>query len=268
METTLCIGEKLNSSRFDAKRIFTSRDANALLSLARAQIEGGASLVDINAALLMGEEEAAMRWAARLVHEQLGVRTMIDSADVDLLLRAAAEFGAQCIINSLPCDAETLDAALPPVSRSGAGAVVMLKGRSGIPPSLEAKMALAEMAVARGKRARIPAERLFIDPIVLPLATTTRGAAATFESLRELAKRYPEHPRIVGLSNVSFGLPERRLVNRTFAAMLTDAGATALICDTTDAELMKTLAVGEALVGRDTACKRFLSLHRTGRADT
>lgn len=265
MDAMLLIGEKLNSSRSEAKRIFAARDGEALLALARAQIEGGASFVDLNAAMLMDGEEEALRWAGRLLRERLGARVVFDGSDAALLARLAAEFGEGCIVNSLPCDDEPLGASLAALSRAGAGAVVMLKDRAGVPASPGGRVALADLAVRRARESGIPPGRILLDPVVMP-AATGGGLLVALETLREVTARHPDYGRIAGLSNVSFGLPERALVNRTFAAMLVASGATALICDTTDRELARTLAAAEAIAGADPGCKRYLSAYRAGRA--
>ncbi len=266
MESILLIGEKLNSSRAEAKRILEQRDEDALITLVREQIEGGAGYVDINAAMLLKAEREALRWGAFLARDRSGARVMLDSPDADLLLSLAAELGETCIVNSLSCDADLLDAALPVLAPSGAGIVVMLKDRAGVPSSIDDKMALAAKAAAAGRMAGIAPRRLFIDPVVMPLATTPAGPRATLDVLGELARRYPEHPRIVGLSNVSFGLPERAIVNRAFGAMCVSSGASALICDTTDRELVRMLEAADALAGRDAGCRRYLSSYRAGRS--
>ena len=265
MDTILLVGEQLNSSRPEARRIFAERDGAALLSLARSQVEGGASLVDLNAAMLMDGEGDALRWGGRLLRESLGASIVFDGSDESLLVRLAAEFGAGCVVNSLSCDDETLVPALAALARTGAGAVVMLKSRAGVPASSDGRVALADLAVRRASEAGIAPDRIFLDPVIMPAATSPDGSLAALETLRTLAARHPGYGRIAGLSNVSYGLPERALVNRTFAAMLVSAGATALVCDTTDRELARSLAAASAIAGVDPGCKRYLRAFRERR---
>lgn len=268
MSALLLIGEKLNSTRPSVKRIFEERDEGDLLSIARGQIEGGASCIDLNASMLMEREEDALRWGAAAVHAQLRVSVMLDSPNTSLLVRLLPEFGTAAILNSLPCDEEVLAEALPAVSSAGAGVVIMLKDRRGIPPTIDGKLLLAERAVGTAAKAGISAERLFIDPVFAPLATSAGGMLLTLETIHTLATRFPTCHRIGGLSNISYGLPERALVNRTFAAMAIASGITVLICDTSDHELAKTLAASEALAGSDPNCRRFLAHFRGHRRAT
>ncbi len=262
MSALLLIGETLNSTRPSVKKIFEERDESAVLALAREQLNGGASCIDLNASMLMEREEDALRWGAAAVREKLKVPVLLDSPDTAMLGRLIREFGSGAIINSLTCDEELLSAVLPVVAKAGAGVVIMLKDRNGIPPTVDGKLSLAERAVASASNAGVYPERLFIDPVFAPLATSAGGLLRTLDTVRKLGERYPECQRIGGLSNVSFGLPERKLINRTFAAMAISAGVSAVICDTTDRELIKTLRASEALTGRDPNCRRFLEFYR------
>jgi len=245
--------------------MFVARDEAALVSMARAQIEGGASCIDLNASMLMGAEEDALHWSARIIRDALEVPVMLDSPDARMLARLVAEFGAGSILNSLAADAETLEEILPAVSHSGAGVVIMLKDRHGIPASVEGKLALAERAVACASERGVSLEKIFIDPVVVPMAIAPAGAMEALDCTRALKERFPACMRIGGLSNVSFGLPERRLLNRAFAASAVASGMTALICDTTDHDLMKAIHASEVVAGLDPHCRQYLERFRRPR---
>jgi cobalamin-dependent methionine synthase I len=265
MSALLLIGETLNSTRPSVKRVFEERDEERFLSLAREQVEGGARCIDLNASMLMAQEEEALRWGASLAREKLGIPVMLDSANDAVLTAVARELGREAIVNSLSCDAELLERTLPVLGGAGAGVVFMLKDRRGIPASVDGKLALADRAVEAAAKAGIAEERLFIDPVLSALATSGAGLLLTLEAIRALAARHPGCRRIGGLSNVSFGLPERRLVNRAFAAMAIASGISALICDASDHELVETIVASEALVGADPSCRRFIGRARAER---
>lgn len=265
MDPLFLVGEKLNSSRAEARRIFAERDAAGFLALARAQIDGGGAAIDLNAAMLMEGEGAALRWGADLVRREIGAAVVADSPDVALIVEIAAAIGPSAIVNSITCDPEALRDALPALARAGAGAVIMLKDRAGMPESTERILALAGAATSAAREAGMAPSRVYLDPALSPIAAGGRPLAITLEAIRELSRRYPEWGRIAGLSNVSFGLPERKLVNRACAAMLVAAGVTALVCDTTDRDLSRALAASEALAGADPMCRRYLAAFRSRR---
>jgi 5-methyltetrahydrofolate--homocysteine methyltransferase len=141
----------------------------------------------------------------------------------------------------------------------------MLKDMRGIPSSAGEKLAMAALVASKGAQAGIAPEKLFIDPVFSPLATAPGGVSAALECIREIRETFPAYRTIGGLSNVSFGLPERKLINRSCAAMAAAFGISALICDTTDRELMKTLKASETLSGRDPSCRKFLEWYRRER---
>ncbi|MFA4947945.1 MAG: dihydropteroate synthase [Candidatus Krumholzibacteriia bacterium] len=265
MDAILLIGEKLNSTHSAVRRILEERDAAAFREIVEAQIEGGASCIDLNAAMLMSEEEDALRWGAAIVREAFGVPVMIDSPDRRILASLGDEYGGDCMLNSISADGEALEEILPAAARAGAGVVVMLKDMRGIPPSAEEKLSLAARVSVSAAKAGIAPERLFIDPVFSPIATASGGTNAVLECIRGIKERFPAHRTIGGLSNVSFGLPERKLLNRSFAAMAAAFGISALICDTTDRELMKTVKASETLSGHDRSCRKFLEWYRRER---
>lgn len=256
------IGERLNSTAEEVRRILRDRDAGALLELARKQADGGASVLDINASMLMDDEEEAAVWAAGTITAALSIPIAFDSPSTGVLLRSISRFGGDAFCNSLTCDDAVLEEGLPAIAEAGAGVFIMLKSAGGMPDTAGGRIALAERAVSRCERAGIPPERVYLDPLFSPLATTQGGLAIVLETLAFLRERFPACNRIGGLSNISFGLPMRRLLNRTFLAMAVPAGLTAVICDSTDERLMETIKAAEALTGLDPGCRDLLGYHR------
>ena len=257
------IGERLNSTSEEVQRILHSRDAGALIELARKQLEGGASVLDINASMLMDDEEDSAVWAADTITDALSIPIAFDSPSTGVLLRSISRFGGDAFCNSLTCDDDVLGDGLPAIAEAGAGVFIMLKSAAGIPDTAGGRIELAERAVSRCEKAGIPPERVYLDPLFSPLATTQGGLAIVLETIVLLSEHFPACNRIGGLSNISFGLPMRRLLNRTFLAMAVAAGLTAVICDPTDEKLMETLKVAEALTGLDPGCRDLLGYHRS-----
>jgi len=260
--TTFLIGERLNSTRPAVRRIFEERDERSLIDSARKQIEGGASCIDLNASMLMAGEEEALGWGALAVREKLGVPVMLDSPNAAILGSLAIRFGAGAVLNSITCDEDALEATLPAIARSGSGIVAMLKDKKGIPATVDGKLTLAERVVNAASKHGISCERIYLDPVFSPLATSTGGLNVVLDTVQSLKHRYPDCSRIGGLSNISFGMPERKVLNRVFAVMALRAGMIALICDTTDLELMRSIKAAEAIVGLDANSKGFLEFYR------
>jgi len=262
------IGEKLNSSRRSARRLLENRDRESLIVSAREQISGGAACIDINTSMLMEDEEDALIWAARQLTEELRVAVSLDSPDIELLMRAAPVFGKMSVLNSLTSDKDMIARALPLLAETGAAAVVMLKTGEGIPGTVDERIHLADMVAGMIEVSGIEPQRIYFDPIISPLATSEGGMEVSLETIRLLNREFTDFHRIIGLSNVSYGMPLRRLFNRTFLAMAISCGIDALICDTTDSRLMESLNAATALTGKDPGCRDFLKYYRKKASET
>lgn len=262
---TVIIGEKLNSTNAKIRRIFENRDLDALLSIAGAQIEAGASWIDINAAMLMDKELDSLLWAGKAILEKFDKGVSADSPDIAVLEKCAAEFGERCIVNSLTADEEILVKLLPILSQAGAGVIIMLKTVDGIPPRADERLGLAREAAQIAAANGMPQEKIFFDPVFQPVATGSEGLETALSTLRALSSEMSDFHRVGGLSNVSYGLPKRKVVNNAFLSMAVSHGLTAVICDPTDGTLVNTLKASEALAGIDPGCLRFLKHYRESR---
>ncbi|MBN1885602.1 MAG: dihydropteroate synthase [Candidatus Krumholzibacteriota bacterium] len=264
---TVVIGERINSSNAAVRRVLADRDEEALLDLARRQIDGGATGIDINASMLMEGERDALLWAANAVAAETGAVVSLDSPDLGILLDVLGRVEGEAIVNSITCDDDVLDRAMLGIAGIGAGVVVMLKNREGIPADAEGRCRLAERAAGAAERSGILPGQIYFDPVFQPLATAASGLGVPLDAFALLGERFPDHRRIGGLSNVSFGLPLRKLVNRTCLAMAVGRGMDAVICDATDTRLMDALAAAEALAGRDAGCRGLIARYRRKRRD-
>lgn len=266
-DETIIIGEKLNSTNTKIRKIFESRDLDLLLSTAGAQIEAGASWIDINAAMLMDRELDTLLWAGKAILEKFDKGISADSPDISVLEKCAVEFGDRCIVNSLTADEELLGKMLPVLAQAGAGVIIMLKTEDGIPPRADERLGLAREAAIIAGDSGVDPGRIFFDPIFQPVATGSEGLGTALSTLRALTRELPGHHRIGGLSNVSYGLPKRKAVNSAFLSMAVSHGLDAVICDPTDSKLVDLLKASEALAGIDPGCLRFLKYYRAGRKD-
>ncbi len=262
MDKIILFGEKIISSNRSVKEIMARRDSSELLKIAEEQISAGALILDINSAILMEDELDAMIWAAGLVLEQFDISVSIDSPDLYILERAVKEFGNKVIVNSLSADEEELARMLSLISQYQAGVVIILKDRNGIPTDSKGRVELARKTVNLIEGTHILPENVYFDPIVTTIGTEKNGGKIVLESFYELKVSFPAYKRIGGISNISFGLPLRKLLNKTFISMAIASGMNAMICDPTERELIETLKAAETIAGADPGCKSFLKYYR------
>jgi len=263
MTQILVIGELLNSSNTRIRELLENRDEKKLLEIAEAQLTAGAFAVDLNAGMMMEDERETLLWAARVIRSKLDATVSLDTPKTDLLIELAAEFKEGAILNSFTADEDEMERALEAAGRTGSAVIIMLKSGEGIPETAMLRLDLASRVSVLARRSGLDTSRVFLDPVLTPLATARDGLRVSLDTIGGLKRNFPNFRTIGGISNVSFGLPRRRLVNRTFLAMALSRGLDAAICDPTDPDIIGTLRAAEAASGSDPGCKGFLAHHRS-----
>jgi 5-methyltetrahydrofolate corrinoid/iron sulfur protein methyltransferase len=263
----LLVGESINGTRKQVGEAITARDAEFIKSLAVEQDQAGAEVLDVNAGVAGGDEVADMVWLIETVRSVSGKRLMVDSASPDALkagVEAALAGGGQVpFINSISGEQKRIDAALPMVEAHGCSVVGLCLSDEGVPPSAAERFEVARKMHDMVTAAGLPASELWVDPLVLTVSADSSAGVITMETLK-LVKANLSVRTIGGLSNVSFGLPNRPLLNRTFVAMCMGLGIDGAVFDVRNKEMLATIKAGEALRGEDPYCGNYLKAHRAG----
>ncbi|MDI6893533.1 MAG: methyltetrahydrofolate cobalamin methyltransferase [Bacillota bacterium] len=261
----IIVGERINTSRKPVAALVARRDAGAVVREAARQHEAGANFIDVNAGTLLGEEPEALRWLVTTIQGAVPVPLCLDSPDPGVMAVALEVHQGKALLNSITAERERFRAVLPLVKRFGCGVVALCLDEAGMPSS-------AEEAVEKGSRlvedlleAGVPAGDIYVDPLVRPVSTDSCAGVAVVEAISILRRKYPGIHTICGLSNVSFALPERRLLNRAFLVAAMTAGLDSVILDPLDGRLMGLLRAAEAVLGRDEYCSCYLRAYREGR---
>ncbi len=254
------IGEKINGTLKALKPIIDGRDEAALVDLARRQAEAGAAYIDVNVGTGKGsaaDEAEAMRWAVKLIEAEVETPLCIDSADPAVLAAGLEASGRPGMINSAKAEDGLLQAVVPLAAEHGCALVGLAMDEGGIPKTVEERLRacgrIAEACDARG----VELGRLYFDPLVLPLATDVKQGQVTLDTLSEIKRRFAGAGTVMGLSNISFGLPRRAAMNQAFLHMAVAAGLDAAIMDPLNREMMLAALTAEALVGKDRHCRRY-----------
>ena len=263
----IIIGELINATRKSVKDIIIQRDAQRLQELAKKQITAGANYLDVNAAAgkdaSTNEEISAMEWAIKTIRTVADIALSIDSANTEVIKAGLKVCSGQSVfINSVTAEKEKLNAILSLATDSKTKIICLAMGSSGIPKTSEERLNMCSSIYKRALEFKIAPENLFFDPLVMPVATDPAQGKVTLETIRYIKKELPGSKTTVGLSNVSFGLPERKLLNRTFLAMLVAAGLDSIITDPLDSELIAALRASETLIGNDLYCRKYLQAYR------
>ena len=263
----LIIGEKLNSSIRRVAEAIEARDAATVQDLARRQAEAGADYLDVNAAARVTQELDDLAWLIDTVQAVVDTPLCIDSPNPAAIARGlelARSAGRAPLVNSITAEPDRLRAILPLVAERRCPVVALTSDERGIPTTVDERLRIAGRIVAEAGRQGVPRESLYFDPLVLPVSTDVQNAVVFLQALSRIKAEYPGVHTISGLSNVSYGLPKRKLVNRAFLVMALHAGMDAAIMDPLDPDLMALLRASELLLGRDEYCMAYLTAYRAG----
>ncbi|MCL6450893.1 MAG: dihydropteroate synthase [Acetobacteraceae bacterium] len=261
----LIVGERLNTSRKAVAAWVTSRDAAAVSAEARRQVEAGADCIDVNAGTALGQEPEALRWLVTVVQGAVEAPLCLDSANPAAIREALSAHRGKALINSITGERARFEGLLPLVKEHGCGVVALCMDEAGLPASAQDAVAKGSRLVERLLSEGVPPSDIYVDPLVRPISVDPVAGPSVLEAIRALKQRFPGVRTICGLTNVSFGLPLRRLLNRAFLVAAMAAGLDAAILDPLDARLMALMRAAEAVLGLDRHCARYLKAYRAGR---
>lgn len=256
----IIIGEKLNSSIPSAFAAMQEGD-EAIINLIKLQSEAGAKYLDINTAMFEDKEAEMMKKVASLVLANSECGLMLDSPATEVLCRVIEEFsGADIILNSVTAD-ERIDELAPIAAKYDCGIVVLPMDVNGIPETADGRLECAKTAIAKLTAAGVKEENIYVDAICETLATCDTNGKTALDVIAKI-KESTSAKTTCGLSNVSFGLPKRGVLNGAFLTVALYNGLDSAIIDPTSKEIRKSLFAGEAILGRDEYCMEYINFAR------
>lgn len=258
------IGEKINGTRTQVREAIINRDDDFVKRLAQDQASAGVDLLDVNAGTTPDREPDDLIWLVETVQGVVDVPLCLDSTNPIALIGALEHTKKVPMINSISGEAERLKSILSIVVQNGCSVVALALDESGIPKSVDQRLEVVEKVFEATRKAGLSDEKVYVDPLILTLATDTRAGLIALESMRSIKRLYPEAHITSGLSNISFGLPARALINRTFLTLALEAGLDSAIVDPMNQALRESLLVSELILGRDPFCRRYTQAFRSG----
>ena len=264
----LIIGEKINATSKRVAQAIAQRDASFLQEMARQQVEAGAHYLDVNAGTGQGSDQEAddLKWAIDTIRAATEVPLAIDSSDPRAIEAALAHYrGDASIINSVNAEEQKLKALLPLALEHQADVIALAMDDSGVPRDVEGRLRACDRILERAEAYGIPLDRILFDPLALPLSVDTDQGMVTLRTLEQIKTRWPQARTSLGLSNASYGLPLRGVINRALLLMAMYLGLDSVILDPLDARLMTYIKAAQVVLGRDPFCKSYLKDYRRGR---
>jgi 5-methyltetrahydrofolate--homocysteine methyltransferase len=234
--------------------------------VARAQEKAGAHALDVNCGTLPATHEPeAMKWLVETVQAVTELPLCIDSPNPEALAAGLASHKGKPVINSISGEIARYGNVLPLVRQYKASVIALCNDDRGLPSSKETALQVGDSLVNRLIKDGVPVDDIYLDPLVRTLATSPETVVETLEVIRELSGRFPGLHFVSGLSNVSYGLPERRFLNRAFVAMSVAYGLDAVIADPLDKQLIAMIYASEALISKDRYCLNYIKAFHEGK---
>jgi len=264
----LIVGELINTSRKRIAEAVEKGDEGYIRRVAERQAKCGAHYIDVNCGTLLEREVEVLPWLVQVVQDAVQLPICIDSPRPEAIEAALrVHRHGTPMINSVTAEEGRAEAVLPLVKEYNAKIVALTMDESGVPRDADSRCAVADKLASMMEEHGIPLEDVYFDPIVQPISSDQSQGIAFLEAVGRIRERYPRAHIICGLSNISFGLPNRRLLNRTFLAMALLKGVDAVILDPTDGKLMAALCAARALLGLDEFCMDYIRASREGRLE-
>lgn len=257
---TVIIGERINPA--GKKRLaeaLKAGDLEVVRSEALAQMKAGADILDVNVGTFGVDEVAVLPKAVQTVMDAADIPLCIDSSNPDALEAALAVYRGKPLVNSVTGEERSLKRVLPMVKERGAAVIGLVQDDEGIPKDAERRVRIAHKIVERAEAAGIPREDVIIDCLAFAVGADTTSGVAVLEAIQKIKAELGVNVTL-GASNVSFGLPDRELVNNAFAAMAILAGLTCIITDA--AKVRPAIVAADLILGRDRHARRYIEAYR------
>jgi len=260
------IGERINTSREDIEPAVKNRDADFIRSEAERQLNAGADVLDINAGTLVSDESNALKWLTETIQEACqNVSLAIDTPNTEALEAALQVHRGQAVVNSITAEKKRFEKMVPLVKEYECKVIALCMDDNGMPDTADDRIAIAHTLISDLIGFGIEEDNIYIDPLVRPVSTGADYGKTVLETISEVSKRFEKVHTICGLSNISYGLPSRRLLNRSFLISCMTMGLDSVILDPLDQEMLSMLYAAEAVLGRDQYGMNYIKFHRDGR---
>jgi 5-methyltetrahydrofolate--homocysteine methyltransferase len=258
---TVLIGERINpSGKKKLTESLLAGNLDIVRSEAIAQVKAGADIIDVNVGAFGVDEVAILPQAVRAVMDAVDVPLCIDSAKPEALAAALKIYKGKPLINSVSGEERSLKAVLPLVKEYGAAVIGLLQDDDGIPKNIERRVEIARRIIDRAAQIGIPREDVVIDCLTIAVGAEPNSGLIVIDTIKRVSAEWGINLTL-GASNVSFGLPDRNVLNHAFVAIAIASGATSLIVDV--AKVRSAILAADLLLAKDKRARRYIEAFRS-----
>ena len=258
----LVVGELINASRKVMGAAIETRDADFIKKTAGDQHRAGADYIDVNAGIFVKQEAKYLKWLVTTIQDSVDAPCCIDSPDPKAIEAALSVHKGTAMINSISLEQARYDNILSLVAGTDLKVVALCMSDDGMPETAKDRLKISEKLINGLLKHNVPLENIYVDPLVQPISTKDDFGVEFLDAVDAIMTRFQGVHTICGLSNISYGLPMRKLMNREFAVMAVARGLDSLIVNPLDRQMMANLITAETLAGGDEFCTNFLQAYR------
>lgn len=257
-QVPIIIGERINpTGKKKLKQALKDHDMDYILKEAIMQQDNGAHILDVNVGLPDIDEVEVMKEAVTEIQGIVNTPLQIDTVDMKALEDAMRIYNGKPMVNSVSGKRESMDAVFPLIQKYGGVVVGLTLDENGIPETAEGRVEIAGRIIEEAKKYGIDKKDIVIDVLCMTISSEPDGAKVTLEALRKVRERFGVQT-VLGVSNISFGLPNRPVLNAHFYALAMQSGLTAGIINPSSDAMMKAYYSYCALMGYDLNCEQFI----------
>lgn len=263
----LIVGELINASRKQIGEMIRAKDATGIQNIAKDQVKNGAGFIDVNAGIFVEEEPEYLKWLVETVQSAVDTPCCIDSPNPVAIESALSVHKGAAMINSISLEKDRYEALLSLVAGTDCNIVALCMSDEGMPVTPDDRVSLADTLINGLVQKDVPMENIYVDPLVQPISTDPQAGNSFLSAVKKIMATYDGVHTICGLSNISYGLPLRKLLNKSFMTMAIANGLDAAILDPLDKPMTIAVVTAEALAGHDDFCMNYLSAYREDRLE-
>ena len=257
------IGERINGMFEDVKEAIRQKDQQVIQDLAKRQLEAGAYALDVNVGPAASDAKGAMLWLVETIRAVTDAPLSIDTAKWDVMAATVPQVPGPKILNSSKADPDIAAQYVGLAAENDASLIGLTIDADGVPGNMEKRVELGVQIITVAMEGGLETDRLFIDPIILPVNVSPKNPGNCLAAISQL-KAFADPPPhlLLGLSNVSDGCASTHLIDRTYVAMAIAHGLDSVFMDTRDTPLMDSVIAAELLLGHMVYCDSFLEAAR------
>lgn len=258
------IGERINTTLKKVQAAVIDRDTAYIQDDVKKQEACGATYIDVNAGARIGHEKGDMEWLLKVVQEVTKLPLCLDSPDPEVLEMAYGMVNDTPMVNSISLEKDRFESMIPFLKGKECKIIALCMDDTGMPKGADDILNRAKGIVGELENIGVKRENIYVDPLIQPMSVDKNNGVMAMDAVKTIMTELEGVHTTGGLSNISYGLPQRKIINRIFLSMMMNVGFDSAIMDPLDTEIMAAMKTADMLKGNDNFCMNYIKGVRAG----